>query len=162
MNIRQFLIITAVFLLACTTALSQEKPTLIDVAQLNLEVTGTKIVKEIKGMMGNKLSAKEGNKLVVVTLKGRTVDSCTISLKPDDFSAVYEKGKEVEILSFGAMAIGGMWAFTEGLQYRMSFPAKKDELVVIEAAVSLPKNVNSFLVRCPTVVKGKAIVKTQE
>jgi len=54
--------------LMCLNAISQELPFLMDLAQLKLEVTNTEVVDQISSFITT-LSAKEGYKLVAVTLK---------------------------------------------------------------------------------------------
>jgi len=158
------LFIIVVYLLLCSNIYPQDEQPIIDLSQLNFEITGTKIVNEIKGLMGNKLSANEGNKLVVVTLKGTANDNYSISLNPSDFSAVYEKsskakkGKGIEVIQCGALAISNMWFFAKGLTYSSTFSVKKHESITIEIAVSIEKDINEFSVRYPTVAKGKAII----
>lgn len=167
MSTRKNLFVIVISLLMSSNIFPQGEQPIIDLSQLNFEITGTKLVNEIKGLMGNKLSANEGNKLVVVTLKGTANDNYSISLNPSDFTVVYEKsskekkGKEIEVIQCGALAVSNMWLFAKGIKYSSTFSVKKHKSIIIEIAVSIEKDINEFSVRYPTVAKGKAIIPSK-
>ncbi|GAI90627.1 unnamed protein product, partial [marine sediment metagenome] len=112
--------------LMCLNAISQELPFLMDLAQLKLEVTNTEVVDQISsssfGRDDTTLSAWEGYKLLVVTLKGIVVlHPCIITIETREFSAIAiyeeettnnkgEKETRPYVMVSDAVAIGDQWA----------------------------------------------------
>lgn len=70
-------------------AISQEPAPLLDLAQLNLEVTNTEIVDRIVGINQMSLKPEEGHKLIAVTLKGTVPRASHLVIWFSDFVAVY-------------------------------------------------------------------------
>ncbi len=97
-------------------AFSTELPHLINLSLLELEITNTEVAEKITANFGLEfvtLSAKEGYKLVIVTLKGTVPSPCQISSETHEFTAVYVKksgipelGTELGIIHSCALAIG--------------------------------------------------------
>jgi len=159
--------------LMCLNGISQEPelPLLMDFAQLKLEVNNTEVVDQIYGMDMTTLSAKEGYKLVVVTLKGIVPHPCRIILETSEFSAIYEeeitnfKGeKEVDIKDrvSDAFATGGSWRIPPvGARVFTTCWIKEPGPIILKVAFTLPEKITNFFVRYPALAKGKATISAQ-
>jgi hypothetical protein len=135
-------------------AVLAEDPPLVPIDKLTLVVKGAKVVPEVKGIMGNKLSAKAGSKLVVVTLTGEAAATCRFELLPSDFSAAH--GAPARKSAAGGVAIDGMWLFAEGIQYAQTVTLPKPGPVSLEVAISVPENVTAFAVHYRDKTLGRA------
>jgi hypothetical protein len=142
-----------VFSLAAGAGLAQDPP-LVPIDQLGLAVKSAKVVPEVKGIMGNKLSAKAGSKLVVVTVAGNAEATCRFELLPSDFSAAH--GAPARKSAAGGVAIDGMWLFAEGVQYAQTVTLPKPGPVSLEVAISVPENVTAFAVHYRDKTLGRA------
>ena len=156
--------------LICLNAISQELPFLMDFAQLKLEVTNTEVVDQISCVFCTDtitFSAKEGDKIVVVTLKGIVPHPCRITIEPRDFSVIYEeettnsKGeKEVSLgfrVSDATSVTGESWGW---LLTRSTFTGKPGP-IILKMAVCLPEQITDFFVRYPVLAKGKTTISAQ-
>jgi len=161
--------------LMCLNAISQELPFLMDLAKLKLEVTNTEVVDQISsssfGRDDTTISAKEGYKLVVVTLKGIVLHPCIITIAAREFSAIYEeettnnKGeKETRpyVMVSDAVAIGDQWAIPSvGSRVTTTYYIKEPGPIIIKVAFMLPEKITNFFVRYPALAKGKATISAQ-
>jgi len=153
--------------LMCLNAISQEHPFLMDLAQLKLEVTNTEVVVQISDF-DTTLSAKEGYKLVVVTLKGIVTHPCQISIGTGEFSAIYEEeatnweGEKVTILYVGvsaAIAKDDSWSISQvGAKITLFYYIDEPGPIIFKVAFILPEKITSFFVRYPALAKGKATI----
>ena len=157
--------------LICLNTISQELPFLMDFAQLKLEVTNTEVVDQISSYFGLDtltLSAKEGDKIVVVTLKGIVPHPCRITIEPRDFSVICEeettksKGEKEVSLGFRVSdATSGVTGESWGwLLTRSTFTGKPGP-IILKMAVCLPEKITNFFVRYPVLAKGKTTISAQ-
>ena len=160
--------------LMCLNAISQELelPFLMDFAQLKLEVINTEVVDQISsssfGRDDTTLSAKEGYKLVVVTLKGIVTHPCKIAIETREFSAIYEeettnnKGEKetsLDVIVSDAVATGDSWSIPPvGARAFTVCPIKEPGSIILKVAFTLPEKITNFFVRYPALAKGKATI----
>ncbi|GAJ20676.1 unnamed protein product [marine sediment metagenome] len=122
-------------------------------------------------MHTNTLSADEGYKLVVVTLKGIVPHPCRIAIETRDFSAVYEKettnskGEKEVSLGFrvsDAIATDDSWLLIgySSYSYR-TFYIREPGPIILKMAVCLPEQITNFFVRYFALAKGKATISAQ-
>ena len=173
-----FLLLSLIGLM-CLNAISQEPelPFLMDLAQLKLEVTNTKIVDQISSSSfgldatTTTTTANEGYQLVVVTLKGIVPHPCRITIETREFSVIYEEEttnyegeKEVSLrvrLS-DAVATGDIWSIApEGTSVTLSIFRREPGPIILKVAVILPEKTTNFFVRYPALAKGKATISAQ-
>jgi len=138
----------------------QEGPLLVDLAQLKLEVTNTEVVDRILGTHAA-ISAKEGRKLVVVTLKGTVLaigsgSIYRILIGSDEFAAIYEEEFDTIIEPSVAIAIDDKdkWVISGQSIYYFYSP----DSTILKVVFSLPEKTTNFFVLCPTLTKGKATI----
>jgi len=152
--------------LMCLNAISQELPFLMDLAQLKLEVTNTEVVDQISSFITT-LSAKEGYKLLAVTLKGIVTGPCIISIGPEEFSAIYkkettdnkgEKGTTLLIKLSSAIAKDDSWSISSATS---SYYIYEPGPIILKVAFILPEKITNFFVRYPALAKGKATISAQ-
>ena len=163
------LLLSLIFLM-CLNAISQELPFLMDLAQLKLEVTNTEVVDQISSF-NTTLSAKEGYKLVVVTLKGIVTHPCQISIGTAEFSAIYGEeatnweGEKVTILYVevsAAIAEDDSWSISRvGATITLFYYIKEPGPTILKVAFILPEKITNFFVRYPALAKGKATISAQ-
>ena len=156
--------------LMCLNVISQELPFLMDLAQLKLEVANTEVVDQISSFDGT-LSAKEGDKLFVVTLKGTVTDPCQIIIGAEEFSAIYEKettdnkgekGTTLLIKGSAAIARYDSWSISQvGRSLTLFYYIKEPGPIILKVAFILPEKITSFFVRYPALAKGKATISAQ-
>ena len=137
----------------------KDPPWLVDLAQLNLEVTKVEVISSISSKVAGLkriISAEPGEKLVAVHFKGNLNHTCRLSIAGSDFTAIYNMNSD--LIKFANSAAVTMevvnWWFPDE---RVSFTFKKGELN-IRAAFILPKDVSNFLIGYRTLVKGEAIL----
>ena len=161
--------------LMCLNAISQELPFLMDLAKLKLEVTNTEVVDQISsssfGRDDTTISAKEGYKLVVVTLKGIVLHPCIITIAAREFSAIYEeettnnKGEKETRLSVklsDAIARDDSWSiFQVAFSETTTCYIKEPGPIILKVAFILPEKITNFFVRYPALAKGKAAISAQ-
>jgi len=150
--------------LMCLNAISQELPFLMDLAQLELEVTNTEVVDQILSSYGLNtvtLKAGEGIQLVVVTLKGIVPHPCRIIIKNSEFSVIYEKETSLHIKVSLAITNNDSWSVSpEGFSVSDIF-IKEPGPIILKVAVILPEEITNFFVRYPALAKGKATISAQ-
>ena len=150
--------------LMCLNAISQELPFLMDLAQLELEVTNTEVVDQILSSYGLNtvtLSAGEGIQLVVVTLKGIVPHPCRIIIKNSEFSVIYEKETSLHIKVSLAITNNDSWSVSpEGFSVSDIF-IKEPGPIILKVAFTLPEKITNFFVRYPALAKGKATISAQ-
>jgi hypothetical protein len=151
----------------------QELPELMDLAQLKLEVTNMEVVGQISttGYQVTTLSAQEGYKLVVVTLKGIVTDPCKIPIETGEFSAIYgeettnkkgEKETSFHITLSGAIAKGDSWSIPPvDSRVTTTYYIREPGPIILKVAFTLPEKITNFFVRYPALAKGKATVSAQ-
>lgn len=154
-----------------TYADTQELPELTDLAQLNLEIAKTEVVDEIQQVGIGKLAGTDDTKLIVVTLKGTAKLPCRFCIEAQEFAAVFEgetvniqdkKEKTTMIKVSDAVGSDESWIFArEGWMNVRYFRIEKSGTVNIRVAFFLPKRVNNFSIRYPTLAKGKATISMQ-
>ena len=151
--------------LMCLNAISQELPFLMDLAQLELEVTNTEVVDQISSSYGLDtitLSANEGYQLVVVTLKGIVPHPCRIIIKNSEFSVIYEKETSLHIEVSSAITNNDSWSVPpEGFSVTSDIFIKEPGPIILKVAVILPEKITNFFVRYPALAKGKATISAQ-
>jgi len=159
--------------LMCLNTISQELPELMDLAQLKLEVTNMEVVGQISttGYQVTTLSAKEGFKLFVVTLKGIVTHPCKITIEAGEFSAIYEeettnnKGEKETIFRIkvsAAIAKGDSWSIPPvGGRITTTYYIREPGPIILKVAFTLPEKITNFFVRYPALAKGKATVSAQ-
>ncbi|MGA9364916.1 MAG: CFI-box-CTERM domain-containing protein [Bacteroidota bacterium] len=163
---------------------SHELPILVDLAQFGLHMIRTEVVDWIEsegvdwtgsaGPQKTKLSPTSEHYMVVVHLRGTIPYPCRVTLRTDEFAAIYDKmttnyqGKNEissEVQKSSAMACGTSgeedhWSITpeDGvLMLNRSYRQTELSNIVFKAAFSLPKDIATFSVRYPTGV-SEAIV----
>jgi hypothetical protein len=142
----------------------------MDLAKLKLEVTNTEVVGQISDF-DTTLSAKEGFKLVVVTLKGIVTHPCQISIGTAEFSAIYKEeatnweGEKVTILFVevsAAIAEDDSWSISRvGAIITPFYYIDEPGPIILKVAFILPEKITSFFVRYPALAKGKATISAQ-
>ena len=165
--------------LMCLNTISQEPelPFLTDLAQLELEVTNTEVVDQISsssfGRDDTKLSAWEGYKLVVVTLKVIVIHPCIITIETREFSAIAiyeeettnnkgEKETRSYVMVSDAVTIGDQWTIPSvNTRVFTVNPIKEPGPIIIKVAFILPEKITNFFVRYPALAKGKATISAQ-
>jgi hypothetical protein len=146
-----------------------QAPEVMDLAQLKLEVVKTERVDGLWDPVGGvSLKAKEGAKIVVVTLGGTAARPVVIVADTKQFAALYYKGtgndKRLEIAMSDAISLGkgaGPWAIaSEGKSKMIISDAIGPGPVTLRVGLVIPDEVNSFLVLYPTFARGKAVIST--
>jgi hypothetical protein len=145
--------------------MAQDKP-LADLAVLRLEITDSELAKEIvaydpTSRSNSRLRVPDGFKLVVVTLGGTAPSwcPCVVSMQNSEFTAVFEH----RIQTAGALlwpGIGSSWQMGpegRGIVTYHVFGVQPGP-VTLKVAFAIPDVVDTFLVRYPTLAKGKATV----
>jgi hypothetical protein len=175
------LVLICMVLVICNNALAEELPLFIDLAPLNLEVIKTEVVDKISTSVleSRTLSAKEGNRLVIVTLKGNIPSPCKIMLWSTDFAAIVISEKMATTDDKGR---NDSYLFSSSQQQSTAIaldssfwdipPSNKHLLmyhnfynpgpITIKVAFILPATVDKFIVRYPSLARGKAMVLTED
>ncbi len=166
-------IVAGLMIMSHVEVLSSEAsdlPLLMDIAQLELKVTDTEEADRISsGFFGQTttLSAKEGYKLVVVSLEGTVQEPCGLPFDPTDFAAIYEKeitdyeGKkelQVRVTKSSGIEIGTWSIPPEGAQTTVTFYIPEPGPITLRVAFILAEEITSFHVRYPTLAQGKAVI----
>ena len=145
-------------------ALSGQTRLLMDLAELQLEISSSEVVKDIVGSNMSpaaSLRARDGFKLVVVTLKGSAPSSCpcVISMQSSEFTAIFEPKAGSRMQTAGAMSgpVNDYWQIAPERGGSVENHALVDPgPVVFRVAFAVPIEVDAFLVRYPTLARGKA------
>ena len=142
---------------------------LMDLAQLNLAVTDTETIEQISYSPSRyvetiSLKADEGQKLVIVNLKGEVPEACFITIGAREFAALYceKENGTCNIQSSAAISTSGDWLIPpEGGYLTSGFSISKPGPVYLKVAFILPEEITSFFVRYPTIAKGEARISEQ-
>lgn len=148
---------------------ASDLPLLMDTAQLELKVTDTEEADRISsaGYQMTTLSAKEGYKLVVVSLEGTVQEPCRLTFNTTEFAAIYEKettdheGKKqlrVSVKESSAIERGAWSIPPEGAKSTVTFYIREPGPITLRVAFILPEEITSFHVRYPTLAQGKAVI----
>ncbi len=171
-------IVAGLMIMSHVEVLSSEAsdlPLLMDIAQLELKVTDAKVVDHIStGTGGDEettLSAKEGYKLVVVSLEGTVQEPCRLTFETHatEFAAIYEKettdyeGKkqlQVFVTKSSAFAKDFGWKIPPkgALSMVTTYYIYKPGPITLRVAFILPEEITSFHVRYPALAQGKAVI----
>lgn len=140
---------------------------IVDPTELGLEITETTTAQAIQ-KENIRFVAQPPDKLVVVTLKGKTRRDCRFVLDNTAFAAVFEESSDTgavtqSIVRSKAIFVSGEWSIpSKPGGYIVIVPGfEKGETVEIKAAFQLPVYVSVFTVTCPTAVKGSATLPGQ-
>jgi hypothetical protein len=135
-----------------------------DVGALKLEVKSTEVVTEAREDI-RRLAAKRiqfpletGKKLVIVSATGAALIPCSVLLRGDDFTAIWEAKESISFTRSEAFWYGDRWLVGDV----NAFYIHKAGPISIRVAFVLPSDVASFVVRYPTIMAGRATTPPAE
>ena len=145
----------------------EAKPNLIDTDKLNFKIKDVQVVDKIV-IYQNSISAQEDNQLVVITLEGNAPFECIHRISDADFSAVFEtneiraiRGAEFnrcEVARASAIEINGIWGIPEKNDHIELEFSLNPGTVYFKIAFLLPKEIDSFYINYPKIIKDKATI----
>ena len=173
-----FLFLSISVIEAEQTTISQEIPIIADLAKFDLEIVNTEVINEITTYSmitmtfdRSTITAKEGYKLVVVTLTGKLAEPCAIFLHKAAITAIYEeKGlsdKKVVKLEYPVAydySGDGIWSdLTTNINstvtaWTVAWTLSKPGSITLKVAFILPEKISNFSVLVPTLAKGEAVI----